>query len=48
MENAQIIAAKLGVEIQDGWFYVGNLIDVDGSPWVELETFLEIVEILGE
>ena len=26
----------------DGWYYIGNIIDMDGSPWV-LEHQLEII-----
>lgn len=46
--NAQEIATRLGIKFQDGWYCVGAVIDVDGSPWVDEETFLEIIEILGE
>lgn len=47
MELAKQIAVKLGVEEQDGWYYVGDIVDIDGSPWVEEKVFLEIVEMLG-
>lgn len=46
--NAQEIATRLGIKFQDGWYCVGAVIDIDGSPWVDEQTFLEIIEILGE
>lgn len=49
MNQSEKIAKLLGVEHHDGWFYVGNIIDIDGNPWVTEEDFLKIAsEILDK
>ena len=32
---------------QDGFYYVGHLIDIEGNPWVEKDAALEIIGILN-
>lgn len=44
-EKAKTLAEVLGVEVRDGWYYVADLITVDGNGWVTEKEFLEIVEV---
>lgn len=44
---ARWIALALDLEEQDGWFNVRDIVDIDGSPWVNSQDLIRIFNELS-
>jgi len=41
------VFSLIDLPYNDGMYYVGNVVDVDGSPWVEEKVAREIITLIN-